>query len=85
MGPPTEITVYEQPFDQRLLCRELKRAGVEAVALKDLEDLDHVTAQALRHCRDGDILLGSFSLNRTGLLSQLITVLQTALKLRGNA
>lgn len=67
-SPSVEVGRVAQAFNHRLLCRELSRRGVKAVALKTLDDIVDV---APRICRDGDVIVVSFSLIRGALAEKL--------------
>ncbi len=74
-GPAIEIASVDPPFDHELLCRNLRKRGVKAVALGKLDD---VTGQIQRLWRDGDVVVVSFSLIRGELTGRLVRLVQQA-------
>ena len=75
-GPAVELEVKERPFDVPGFCRTLRRRGMKAYAVAELDALEQA---ASRHCREGDIVLISFSLIRGQLTERVRRALQRAL------
>jgi UDP-N-acetylmuramate: L-alanyl-gamma-D-glutamyl-meso-diaminopimelate ligase len=75
-GPAVELEAKERPFDVPGSCRALRRRGVKAYAVAELDAIEQAAA---RHCREGDIVLISLSLIRGELTDRVCSALKQAL------
>jgi UDP-N-acetylmuramate: L-alanyl-gamma-D-glutamyl-meso-diaminopimelate ligase len=74
--PAIEVMRFDKPFDHKLLCRDLRKRGLQAVTVAKIDD---TVETAPRLCRDGDIVIVSFSLIRSELTDRLVQALQHTL------
>ncbi len=80
IAPSIEVTVDKKPFDHKLLCRDLRKAGVEATAVNNLDD---VINQVLKLHSDGDIIMVSLAMNRSEVTQKLVRALKQTIGTRG--
>ncbi len=83
-GPSFEAMDYGRPFDHRRLCRDVSKLNTEAVALKNFEDLQAISQQISHLIHDGDIVLISLPLHRTGGATQIVHALRQHAELRSD-